>query len=158
MFSLIAVPHAAVYPTHAKVVGLAVVTAASITTPAQFAAQKWICVLVVPLALAAAVYALIDTSKFQGYSSEERMPLSHWRGGSFGLVDFSALLDAPRLYTFYVVRTFLSILINISSVLLVLIDTVCLQVRIRRLEGTAKSLVRVFCNVIRFRASTCSIS
>lgn len=90
--------------------------------------------MVVPLALTVAVYAIIDMSKFQGYSSEDGMPLSHWRDGSLGLVDFSALLDAPGSYSLYVVRTSLSIVINISSVLLVLVDTVCLQVRISTLH------------------------
>ena len=100
------------------------------TAPPQLTAYKWIYVLVVPLALTVAVYAIVDTSKFQGYSSEERLPLSNWKGGTFWLVDVSAFLDAPKTYALYIVRMILSIVINISSILLVLIDTVCLQVRI----------------------------
>ena len=81
------------------------------------------------MVVTAAVYAVLDRSKFQGYSSAENIPLSNWHGGSFGLVDFYAFFDDPEQYTLYAVRTFLSVVINISSVLLVLIDTVCLQVR-----------------------------
>ena len=112
-----------------KVVGLAVITAASTTTPSRLAVKKWVYVLGVPMVVTVVVYATIDRSKFQGYPSAENTPLSNWRGGSFGLVDFFAASDYPGQYTFYVVRTFLSVVINISSVLLVLIDTVCLQVR-----------------------------
>ena len=41
------------------------------------------------------VYASIDRSKFQGYPSAENTPLSNWRGGSVGLVDFFAASDYP---------------------------------------------------------------
>lgn len=122
-------PHAGVYPVHPKVVGLALVTAASTTTPSEFAARKWIYVLVAPLLLTVAVYATFDRSKFAGYSSAANTPLTNWRGGSFGLVNFSVMSDAPGLYMLYILRTFFSIVINVSSVLLVLIDTVCLQAR-----------------------------
>lgn len=92
--------------------------------------------------MTAAVYAIADVAKFQGYALAENTPLSNWRGGSFGLVDFSVIFDDPGLYTFYVVRTFISIVINISSVLLVLIDTVCLQVRVREQHHEEFSISR----------------
>ena len=114
-----------------KVVGLAVITAASTTTSSRLAVQKWVYVLAVPTVVTALVYAAMDRSKFQGYSSAKNIPLSNWSDGSFGLVDFYAIFDDPGQYTLYVVRLFVSIVINITSVLLVLIDTVCLQVRIR---------------------------
>lgn len=100
--------------------------------------KKWVYVLGVPTAVTVAVYAIVDLSKFQGYSLAEKAPLSNWRGGSFGLVDFPVMLYNPGLYAFYIVRTFISIVINISSVLLVLIDTVCLQVRVHQ-QGHADS-------------------
>lgn len=121
---------ATIYPTtDVKAVGLAVVAFASMTASPQFTAHKWTYVLVVPLALTVAVYAINDTSKFKGYSAVERFPLSNWKGGSFGLLDVYALFDDPSSYALYTVRTFLSIVVNVASILLVLIDTVCLEVR-----------------------------
>lgn len=122
---------------YSKAVGLAVITAASTTTSPRLATKKWVYVLGVPTFVTVVVYAVVDRSNFQGYASAENTPLSNWRGGSFGLVDFFATSDYPGQYTFYVVRTFLSIVINISSVLVVLIDTVCLQVRRCCSSGTA---------------------
>ena len=83
----------------------------------------------VPLALNTLVYAMFDRSKFQGYNDLDRPPLSGWGAGSFGAVDFSRLFEAPGEYLFSVVRTFMSVVINICSILLVLIDAVCLEVR-----------------------------
>jgi len=82
-----------------------------------------------PMVLTLLVYAVVDRSKFEGYSSAESVPMSNMGDGSLGLVDFGGLRgEGADQDWFYVVRTFLSITINISSILLVLIDAVCLEV------------------------------
>ncbi len=82
-----------------------------------------------PMILTLLVYAVADRSKFQGYSTAESAPMSNMGDGSFGLVGFGHLSgEGADQNWFYVVRTFLSITINISSILLVLVDAVCLEV------------------------------
>lgn len=108
--------------------GLAVVSAACCRTSGNTKTTKWAFVIGVPLAINTLIYAVFDQSKFQGYSGLERPPLSSWGAGSFGEVNFSRLGDEPKAYLFSVVRMFLSIVINICSVMLVLIDAVCLEV------------------------------
>lgn len=75
------------------------------------------------------VYAIVDHSKFEGYSSAEHPPLSNWSGGTFGILSFYALWAAPYHQGFYIIRLFVSITFNVCSILLVLIDAVCLEVR-----------------------------
>lgn len=74
------------------------------------------------------VYAMTDRTKFEDFSSENT-PLSNMGEGSLGVVSFSEIWDAPKQHCFYIVRMVVSITINISSILLVLIDAVCLAVR-----------------------------
>lgn len=79
--------------------------------------------------------------------------MSNMGDGSFGLVDFGDLSgEESDQNWFYVVRTFLSIVINISSILLVLIDAVCLEVG--RVEKTWSTLHRLGApsNSVRARA------
>lgn len=114
---------------HEQVVGLATILAASCMDFCSNKAKKWAVVGGVPMLFTAMIFVVIDRSKFQGYASAEHAPLSNWGGGSFGAVDFSKLWESPMQHWFYVVRTFFSVTINISSILLVLIDAVCLQVR-----------------------------
>lgn len=73
------------------------------------------------------VYAADDPSKFQGYRSAEIASLS-WGTASFGAIDFSEIRKHQRRYWLYTVRTFLSVVVNIPSVLLMLIDGVSLEV------------------------------
>lgn len=117
--------------------GLAVVSAACCRTSRHVKTKKWAFVIGVPLAINILIYAALDRSKFQGYSGLERFPLSSWGAGSFGEVDFSRLGDEPKAYLFSVIRIFLSIVINICSVMLVLIDAVCLEVGLAK--GTVAS-------------------
>lgn len=86
------------------------------------------CVVGVPLVFTLLVYAVGDRTKFTGFPSENAPP-SNWGDGSLGVVRFSEIWDAPTQHWFYIARTFLSITINISSILLVLVDAVCLEVR-----------------------------
>lgn len=62
----------------------------------------------------------------------ENAPLSNWVDGSFGLAGFGLFLgDTPSQHWFYVVRMILSITIVLTclySVLIALIDAVCLEV------------------------------
>lgn len=74
------------------------------------------------------VYAIVDVSKFRGYDEEEHRPLSNWGSSTWVAVDFSEILKNPERCTFYVLRMTLSVLINISSILLIIIDAVCLVV------------------------------
>lgn len=119
--------------TGVQIMGLAVITAscAEVSNPANPAEniRKWKLVVGAPMVLTVLVYAVADRSKFQGYSSAASAPLSSFGDGSFGIAEFDELLDewSPQ-HWFYVCRTFLSITINISSILLVLIDAVCLEV------------------------------
>lgn len=113
-----------------KLLGLAIITAScSKASNAANNKKKWICVTLAPTILTMLVYAVSDRSKFQGYSSAHDTPLSNWSDGSFGLAEFGELFGgSPRPHWFYVIRLIFSITINISSVLLVLIDAVCLEV------------------------------
>lgn len=93
--------------------------------------KKWTMVVAIPLALTLVIYSATDRTKLQGYLTPGSAPLSNWGAGSFGTVDFSELSASSassRQLWFYVVRLFLSIGINVSSILLVLIDAVCLEV------------------------------
>lgn len=92
-------------------------------------ARKSAFVIGAPLVLTTLAYAVFDRSKFQGYSANDRPLLSNWGGGGFGAVNFSRLRDDSERYCFYVVRTAMSIVINICSVMLVLGDAVGLEVR-----------------------------
>lgn len=92
--------------------------------------KKWMLVILSPMMLTMLVYAVGDRSKFQGYSSAANAPLSNWGDGTFGVADFSNVLpNAPNQHWFFIIRLIFSITINVSSVLLVLIDAVCLEVR-----------------------------
>ena len=104
-------------------------TAACIRSSGIRKTRKWSLIVGVPLALNTLVYAIFDRSKFQEYHGLDRPPLSGWGAGSFGDMDFSRLFEAPGKYWLSVVRTFLSVVINVCSILLVLIDAVCLEVR-----------------------------
>lgn len=115
-----------------KIVGLAIITASCgrVSDPASNM-KKWLWVILAPMALTMLVYAVGDRSKFQGYSSVENAPLSNWSNGSFGVADFSDFFDdVPNQHWFYVIRLMCSISINVSSILLILIDAVCLEVGI----------------------------
>lgn len=113
-----------------QVVGLATVSIACCRASDANKTKKWAFVVGAPTVLTALVYAVIDRSKFQGYSSAEHPPLSHWGGGGrFGVMfDFSGLFAAPCLQGVYIVRVFISITLNVCNILLVLIDAVCLEV------------------------------
>lgn len=114
----------------AQIIGLAIITAAFSFTAHQSITKRFVCIVGIPVAVTMLVYAVTDRSKFHGFSSEDEFePLSNWRGGSFGVVDFSQLWKAPVRHGFYIVRVFSSVTINICSILLVLIDAVCLEVR-----------------------------
>lgn len=123
-------PNGAIHSAGAQVIGLAIVTTACVKTSPKNITKQFILVAGAPVLVTMVVYAVIDPSKFQGYSTAENPPLSNWGGGSFGLIDFSQLWKTPSQHWFYIVRTFSSVIINICSILLVLIDAVCLEVRI----------------------------
>lgn len=113
-----------------QVVGLATITAACCNTSDDIKTKKWAFVVGVPLLFTTLVYAVTDQSKFQGYFFAERPPpLSNWGGGTFGVINFSELWAPPYHQGLFVVRMFVSITVNICSILLVLIDAVCLEVR-----------------------------
>eukprot|EP00752_Nemacystus_decipiens_P005826 g5266.t1 len=118
--------------TWQNMLGLAIITAScSQGSDGANITKKWVIVIVVPTLLTMLVYAVGDRSKFQGYSNAENAPLSNWSNGSFGIASFSELLaDAPNQHWFYIIRLIFSITINVSSVLLVLIDAVCLEFRL----------------------------
>lgn len=107
-------------------VGLAIVAAACCKA-GDSRTRKSAFVVGAPFVLTTLAYAVFDRSKFQGYSFIEHPPLSNWGAGAFGAADFSKLWDEPRLYL-YVFRATISIAINISSILFVLVDAVSLQV------------------------------
>eukprot|EP00752_Nemacystus_decipiens_P012202 g10818.t1 len=109
------------------VVGLLTVTAACCTTSDSAKTIKWTLVVGAPTVFTALVYAVIDRSMFEGYSSSEQAPLSNWGNGSFGAMSFFELWAAPYHQAFYIVRMIISITLNICSILLVLIDAVCLE-------------------------------
>lgn len=120
-------------------VGLAIITAAfAKVSNSDNNTRKWMWIIGLPMVLTVLVYAVVDRSKFQGYSLAEKAPLSNWRGGSMGTLDFSTFGNAPQKHWFYIIRMFVSIVINISSILLVLIDAVCLNVRL----SSGRSIVR----------------
>lgn len=126
--------HSLILPTGklfgTKLLGLAIITA-SCSKPSDPATNKkmWIVIILAPMILTMLAYAVGDRSKFQGYSSAESAPLSNWGDGSFGLVNFGEILaDVPNQHWLYVMRLIFSITINVSSILLVLIDAVCLEV------------------------------
>jgi len=135
--------------------GLAVVSTACCRTSDNTKTRKWAFVIGVPLALTNLVYAVFDRSKFQGYSGLERSPLSSWGAGTFGELDFSRLGEDPKAYWFSVVRVFMSVVINISSVLLVLIDAVCLEVSHGSLVGGSAPQPELCAWRVR-RSSKCS--
>lgn len=122
-----------------QVVGLATVSAACCTTSDGSKAKKWAFVVGAPTVLTALVYATIDQSKFEGYSSADQPPLSNWGGGSFGLLSFFELWASSYHQGVYVIRLVVSITLHICSILLVLIDSVCLEVR------NFKGVLRVVC-------------
>lgn len=113
-----------------QIVGLAIITAScSKSSGAADVTKKWMFVILAPTILTILVYAVGDRSKFQGYATAENTPLSNWGDGSFGMASFDGFLShIPNEHWFYVVRLIFSITINVSSVLLVLIDAVCLEV------------------------------
>lgn len=113
-----------------QILGLAIITAScSKVSDAANVVKKWIFVTLAPILLTMLVYAVGDRSKFQGYSTAENAPLSNWGDGTFGIANFAELVaDTPNQHWFYVIRLIFSITINVSSVLLVLIDAVCLEV------------------------------
>lgn len=119
------------------------ITASSIRVPSTLIDYKWALVIGVPLVVTVLVYAVIDHSKFQGYSAAANSPLSNWGDGSVGMVDFSEISQAPGRHLFYIVRTWFSVVINISSILLILIDSVCLQVRRKNIRRGTESYTHV---------------
>ncbi|CAM9440375.1 unnamed protein product [Ectocarpus fasciculatus] len=140
------------------IVGLGIVTAACGKVAREKQVRKWMYVLGVPMAITFVAYGAFDRSKFRGYSEADHPPLSHWGTGTFGMIDFSELREEPRRYSFYVIRTFLSVIINISSILLILIDAVCLE----DVHTKVKSSREVdFSNAIggtkKFRSMACAI-
>ncbi|CAN0471273.1 unnamed protein product, partial [Ectocarpus sp. 12 AP-2014] len=140
------------------IVGFGIVTAACGTAAPEKQLKKWMYVLGVPMVITVAVYAALDRSKFQGYSLADHPPLSNWGMGAFGTISFAELREAPRKYWFYVSRTFLSVNINVSSILLILIDAVCLE----DVHTKVKSTREVdFSNAIggtkKFRSMACAI-
>lgn len=115
--------------TRAQIVGLVVITVACTDVSSSISnVKKWLYAVAVPWVFTLLVYAATDRTKFEGFPSEET-PLSNWRDGSFGVVSFDEIWDAPGQHCFYILRMFFSIVINISSILLVLIDAVCLEAR-----------------------------
>lgn len=124
-----------------QIVGLVTVSIACCTTPDGAKTKKWAFVVGAPTVFTAVVYAVIDRSKFEGYSSAEYPPLSNWSNGSFGLRNFSEFWATPDR-GFYVVRLFVSITLNICSILLVQIDAVCLEVRGLRVVRVASCASR----------------
>ncbi|CAM9353417.1 unnamed protein product [Ectocarpus sp. 12 AP-2014] len=140
------------------IVGFGIVTAACGTAAPEKQLKKWMYVLGVPMIITIAVYAALDRSKFQGYSLADHPPLSNWGMGAFGTINFAELREKPRKYWFYVSRTFLSVNINVSSILLILIDAVCLE----DVHTKVKSTREVdFSNAIggtkKFRSMACAI-
>ena len=139
-----------------QVVGLAVITAScaevsNLASPAENM-RKWKIIIGAPMALTVLVYAVVDRSKFQGFSSAESAPLSNVGRGSFGIAEFGGLWDDfSPLQWFYVGRTFLSITINISSILLVLIDAVCLEVGRVCCSKRQEARCETLCDVARFQ-------
>ncbi|CAM9405360.1 unnamed protein product [Ectocarpus sp. 4 AP-2014] len=132
--------------TWQMVIGLAIITAAfAKVSNSDNTMRKWMWIVGLPMVSTVLVYAVVDRSKFQGYSLAEKGPLSNWRSGSVGTLDFSAFGNAPQKHWFYVIRMFFSIVINISSILLVLIDAVCLN----DVRSKVKSTVEIdFSNAI----------
>lgn len=110
--------------------GLAIITASCArVSDTAHNTKKWIFIILAPVMLTMLVYSVGDRSKFQGYSSAENAPCSSWGSGSFGVADFTEFFaDSPKQNWFYVIRLIFSITINVSSILLVLIDAVCLEV------------------------------
>lgn len=115
-----------------KGIGLAVVTAACTKLPRDYDRKKWLFIVGAPLVLTTIAYASGDRSKFQGYSTASDAPLSSWRYTTLQAINFHDFENAPGKYAFYIVRMTLSVLINVSSILLILIDAVCLEVRRER--------------------------
>ncbi|CAM9779260.1 unnamed protein product, partial [Pylaiella littoralis] len=113
--------------TWQSIVGLAVITVAcgEVSDPNSIV-KKWLCAVGLPVVFTLLVYATTDRTKFEEFPSD-KTPLSNWRDGSLGIVSFYEIWDAPRQHCFYIVRTFFSITINVSSILLVLVDAVCLE-------------------------------
>lgn len=74
------------------------------------------------------VYAATDPSKFHGFRSAGSAPFASLGSGSFGTIDFSEVRRHRGRYGLYAARTFLSVVMNIPSVLLVLMDAVSLEV------------------------------
>lgn len=112
-----------------QIVGLGVITfaCAKVSNPTNNL-KKWLCIILVPEVLTLLVYAVTDRTKFEGFPSEIA-PLSNMGEGSLGAASFYEIWDAPKRHCFYIVRTVVSIIITISSILLVLIDVVCLEVK-----------------------------
>ncbi|CAN0022943.1 unnamed protein product [Ectocarpus sp. 6 AP-2014] len=140
------------------IVGFGIITAACGKAAQEKQLKKWMHVLGVPMVITVAVYAVLDRSKFQGYSLADHPPLSNWGTGAFGTINFSELRETPRKYWFYISRTFLSVTINVSSILLILIDAVCLE----DVRTKVKSTREVdFSNAIggtkKFRSMACTI-
>ncbi|CBJ33435.1 putative transporter [Ectocarpus siliculosus] len=140
------------------IVGFGIITAACGKAAPEKQLKKWMHVLGVPMVITVAIYAVLDRSKFQGYSLADHPPLSNWGMGAFGTINFSELRETPRKYWFYISRTFLSVNINVSSILLILIDAVCLE----DVRTKVKSTREVdFSNAIggtkKFRSMACAI-
>ncbi|CAM9606327.1 unnamed protein product, partial [Choristocarpus tenellus] len=101
--------------------GLLIITGSCISWPTR---QKWPLLVGIPIAVTTIVYAVFDRSKFEGYSSFS--PLSEWSNGTMGLISFNGFLETG-FYWIYILRTSFSIVINVSSILLILVDAICLQ-------------------------------
>ncbi|CAM9293468.1 unnamed protein product [Discosporangium mesarthrocarpum] len=105
-----------------NIMGLLVVTFSCIPWTSKY---KWHLVVGIPILITMVAYAISDESKFDGYQSGT--PLSDWDAGTVGALSFGEVTKDPFNFGFYIVRTSVSIVINVSSILLVLLDAICLQ-------------------------------
>lgn len=142
------------YHTFARTQGIsfAIIIAGSMTLPPAYTTRIWIYMVVSSTSLTVLVYAAFDRTKFEGYLNSESHPLSSWSRGTYGLVDFFEIKKFPGLYSFYILRTCLSIIINVSSVLIVLIDSMCLKVRLG-----GESAMPPWCISPRQESTTCKL-
>ncbi|CAM9641402.1 unnamed protein product [Choristocarpus tenellus] len=112
--------------------GLLIVTGSCISWSSR---SKWPLIVGLPIAITLIVYAIFDRSKFEGYSSSS--PLSKWSEGTAGTISFREI-SGYGSYWFYILRISFSIVINVTSILLILMDALCLQDMRKDSKGMTK--------------------
>ncbi|CAM9290189.1 unnamed protein product [Choristocarpus tenellus] len=113
--------------------GLLAITGSCISWPTRI---KWPVTIGLPLAVSITVYAVNEHSRFQDYSNLS--PVSEWNEGTVGLISFSDLSE-DRQYWFYILRTSFSVVINMTSILLILADVIWQQDMPKVFEDMAES-------------------